>query len=91
VENIPLQAERHSGQATKTVRLATGIGVRFQTGILFGFTTEWCSASDRNRVHLRPDSPFGCASYDNDTVFYDIDGLEESLHSAGYDKTGKTK
>jgi hypothetical protein len=34
---------------------------------------------------------FGCASYDNDTVFYDIDGLEESLHSAGYDKTGKTK
>jgi hypothetical protein len=22
-----------------------------------GFTTEWRSASDRNRVHLRPDSP----------------------------------
>jgi Putative transposase of IS4/5 family (DUF4096) len=34
-------------------------GVHFQTGILFGFTTEWCSDSDRNRVHLRPDSPTG--------------------------------
>ena len=44
-------------QVTKTVRLPTGIGVHLQTGILFGFTTEWCSASDRNRVHLRPDSP----------------------------------
>ena len=32
-------------------------GVHFHNGILFGFTTEWCSASDRNRVHLRPDSP----------------------------------
>src|SRR5229473_8340675 len=31
--------------------------VHFQTGMLFGITTEWCSASDRNRVHLRPDSP----------------------------------
>ena len=41
----------------KTVRLATGIGVQLQTGMLFGFTTEWRSASDRNRVHLRPDSP----------------------------------
>ena len=59
-----LSIERHSApdrtpfrQATKTVRFPTGIGVHFQTGILFGFTTEWCSASDRNRVHLRPDSP----------------------------------
>jgi hypothetical protein len=25
--------------------------------MLFGITTEWRSASDRNRVHLRPDSP----------------------------------
>jgi len=25
--------------------------------MLFGITTESCSASDRNRVHLRPDSP----------------------------------
>ena len=25
--------------------------------MLFGIKTEWCSASDRNRVHLRPDSP----------------------------------
>jgi hypothetical protein len=25
--------------------------------MLFGITTEWCSASERNRVHLRPDSP----------------------------------
>ena len=33
--------------------------VHFQTGMLFGITTEWCSASDRNRVHLRPDSPVG--------------------------------
>lgn len=41
----------------KTVRLATGIGVQLQTGMLFGFTTEWRSASDRNRVHVRPDSP----------------------------------
>ncbi|MGB8064165.1 MAG: hypothetical protein WCF26_19915, partial [Candidatus Sulfotelmatobacter sp.] len=41
----------------KTVRLPTGIGVHLQTGMLFGITTEWCSASDRNRVHLRPDSP----------------------------------
>ena len=43
--------------ATKTVRLPTGIGVHLQTGMLFGFTTEWCSASERNRVRLRPDSP----------------------------------
>src|SRR5713226_5898432 len=32
-------------------------GVHLQTGMLFGITTEWRSASDRNRVHLRPDSP----------------------------------
>src|ERR1039457_3132739 len=44
-------------QATKTVRLPTGIGVHLQTGMLFGITTESCSASERNRVHLRPDSP----------------------------------
>src|ERR1019366_8741980 len=44
-------------QATKTVRLPTGIGVHLQTGMLFGITTESCSASQRNRVHLRPDSP----------------------------------
>jgi hypothetical protein len=25
--------------------------------MLFGITTESCSASERNRVHLRPDSP----------------------------------
>src|SRR6266496_2242646 len=42
---------------TRTVRLPTGIGVRLQTGMLFGFITECCSASDRNRVRLRPDSP----------------------------------
>jgi hypothetical protein len=34
-------------------------GVHLQTGMLFGITTEWCSASDPNRVHLRPDSPSG--------------------------------
>src|SRR5271157_3817328 len=44
-------------QATNTVRLPTGIGVHLQTGMLFGITTESCSASERNRVHLRPDSP----------------------------------
>src|SRR5580658_4957916 len=31
--------------------------VHLPTGMLFGITTEWRSASDRNRVHLRPDSP----------------------------------
>jgi hypothetical protein len=34
-----------------------GNGVRRQTGMLFGITAEWCSASHRNRVRLRPDSP----------------------------------
>jgi hypothetical protein len=43
-------------QATKTVRLPRGIGVHLQTGMLFGITTESCSASERNRVHLRPDT-----------------------------------
>jgi len=57
VENIPLQAERHSARRQKTVRLPTGIGVHLQTGMLFGITTESCSASKRNRVHFRPDSP----------------------------------
>ena len=32
-------------QATKTVRLPNGIGVHLQTGMLFGITTESCSAS----------------------------------------------
>ena len=32
--------------------------VHLPTGMLFGITTEWRSASDRNRVHLRPDSGF---------------------------------
>jgi hypothetical protein len=59
VENIPLQAERHSGPTQKLLAFPTGIGVRLQTGMLFGFTTECCSASDRNRVRLRPDSPPG--------------------------------
>jgi hypothetical protein len=31
-------------------------GVRLQTGMLFGITTEWCSASGRIRVRLQPDS-----------------------------------
>src|SRR6266581_537870 len=31
--------------------------VHLPTGMLFGITTERRSASDRNRVHLRPDSP----------------------------------
>jgi|SRR6516162_6936612 hypothetical protein len=58
VENIPLQAERHSARRQETVRLPIGIGVHLQTGMLFGITTESCSASERNRVHFRPDSPF---------------------------------
>src|ERR1019366_8749038 len=56
-------------QATKTVRLPTGIGVHLQTGMLFGITTESCSASERNRVHFRPDSPPKIA-------FLDWDGSE---------------
>src|SRR5260370_15723328 len=35
--------------------------VHLPTGMLFGITTEWRSASDRNRVHLRPDSPIVAA------------------------------
>jgi hypothetical protein len=45
VENIPFQAERHSGKAIKTVRLATGIGVRFHNGMVFGFRPESRSSS----------------------------------------------
>src|SRR5260370_1814975 len=41
VENIPLQAEHHSGRRAK----------------LFAFPPESRSPSDRNRIHLRPDSP----------------------------------
>jgi hypothetical protein len=33
------------------------MGVHLQTGMLFGITTESCSAPERNRVHLPPDSP----------------------------------
>jgi hypothetical protein len=61
---LPLACGKHSApsrtpfrQATRAVRLPTGIGVHLQTGMLFGITTECCSASHRNRVHLRPDSP----------------------------------
>jgi len=36
VENIPLQAERHSGHTKK----------------LFAFPPEWCSPSDRNTVRI---------------------------------------
>ena len=54
VENIPLQAERHSARRQETVRLPIGIGVHLQTGMLFGITTESCSASERNRVHWLP-------------------------------------
>jgi hypothetical protein len=39
----------------KPVLLPAGIDVRLQSGILFGITTEWRSASARNRVHLRPE------------------------------------
>jgi hypothetical protein len=47
--------------------------------MLFGITTEWRSASDRNRVHLRPDSPLGgkvVATYRPDTDWtYDKNGV----------------
>jgi len=33
--------------------------------MLFGITAEWCSALQRNRVHLRPDSPPGLAKFLN--------------------------
>src|ERR1019366_1137101 len=55
-------------QATKTVRLPTGIGVHLQTGMLFGITTESCSASQRNRVRLRPDSPEWAGQRDSFTL-----------------------
>jgi len=57
VENIPLQGEHHSSKRAKVFAFPTGTGVRLQNGMLFGFTTEWCSPSERNRVRLRPDSP----------------------------------
>jgi len=42
VENIPLQAERHSGRRQKLFA--------FPTGIAFTFRPECCSESQRNRV-----------------------------------------
>src|ERR1700745_3211096 len=49
--------------------------VHFQTGMLFGITTEWCSASDRNRVHLPPDSTFWtCAEHNNGTSLVKVGG-----------------
>jgi hypothetical protein len=60
----PVEGERDSApsrtpfrQATKTVRLPTGIGVHLQTGMLFGITTEPCSASERNRCSPSPEYP----------------------------------
>jgi flagellin-like hook-associated protein FlgL len=64
-------------RATNTVRLPTGIGVHLQTGMLFGITTEWCSASERNRVHLRPDSPDGPAG----DVFQSVQDLITALQT----------
>jgi hypothetical protein len=65
VENIPLQAERHSGGRSKLFAFPPKSrspshrnAVRNHNGMLFGITTEWRSASARNRVHLRPDSPY---------------------------------
>jgi hypothetical protein len=57
VENIPLQAERHSGKPQKPFA--------FPPESVFTFRPECCSESqrngvqpsDRNRAHLRPDSP----------------------------------
>jgi hypothetical protein len=48
--------ENHSGLLRKTVRLAAGITVHLQPGILFAFTPEHFSRSPRNPVHLRPKS-----------------------------------
>jgi hypothetical protein len=44
VENIPLQAERHSGAGTKLFA--------FPPESVFTFRTECCSESQRNRVRL---------------------------------------
>ena len=49
VENIPLQAERHSARRQKLFA--------FLAESAFIFRPECCSESQRNRVHLRPDSP----------------------------------
>src|SRR5580692_7545420 len=38
---------------------------------MVGITTEWRSASDRNRVHLRPDSP-------------DIEGVQKFIGTPDY-------
>jgi len=45
VENIPLQAERHSANGQKTVRLPTGM--------VFAFRPECCSESQGNGVRLQ--------------------------------------
>jgi hypothetical protein len=39
-----------------SARLPTGIGVHLQTGMRFGFTTKWCSASDRDPFTFDADS-----------------------------------
>src|ERR1039458_10185404 len=49
VENIPLQAERPSARRQKLFA--------FPPESAFTFRPECCSASQRNLVHLRPDSP----------------------------------
>src|SRR5208337_3913508 len=54
VENIPLQAERHSARRQKLFA--------FPPESAFTFRPEFCSESQRNRVRLRPDSPANAKS-----------------------------
>jgi hypothetical protein len=62
VEDIPLKAECLFRQATKIVRLPTGIGVHFQTGILFTFAPERRSASLRNQLSSSSVYPYPAAA-----------------------------
>ena len=57
VEIIPGSSRTRFRDRPETVRLHRGIGVQLHPEILFGFTPERRSASSRNRVHVRPESP----------------------------------
>jgi hypothetical protein len=51
LENIPEQAEQHSGVDQKVFGLVPES--------VFGFSPEWCSESARNPVRLHPGTLFG--------------------------------
>src|SRR5450432_106774 len=56
VEIIPGASRTAFRDRPKSVRLAPGIRVRLQPGIVFGISPESCSASARNSVRLAPES-----------------------------------